>query len=86
MNKSIMGISLDNQEKSGINLATKMGCDYEVFVDAGLSATTPFHKRPAFNLLINKINEKKIQGIYVTDTDIDRLSRGDLCQAGKVRY
>jgi DNA invertase Pin-like site-specific DNA recombinase len=59
-------------------LANKLGYNFKVFSDAGLSGTIPFNKRPGLNELLNQVIEKKIQAIFVAD--LDRLSRGDIIQ------
>jgi site-specific DNA recombinase len=72
------GISLDNQELRGKELAAKLGLDFKVYSDAGLSGTLPFNKRPALNALIDDIYSKKITSLFVFD--LNRLSRGDIIQ------
>lgn len=77
------GISFDNQEKIGIDFALKMGYDYSVFSDRGLSGKIPFNKRPGLNALLNEVIEKKINAVFVTD--LDRISRGDLLQTTLIK-
>lgn len=72
------GISLDNQELRGQELARKLGLEYEVYTDAGYKGSVPYNKRPALNRLIDDIYAKKITAIFVFD--INRLSRGNIIQ------
>lgn len=81
--QSVNGISLDNQAARGKEMALKIGYDYKVFNDSGLSGKIPFDKRPALNSLLNEIIEKKINAIFVTD--LDRLSRGDIIQTTLIK-
>jgi site-specific DNA recombinase len=76
--QSIYGISLDNQELRGVELATKLGCEYKVYSDIGISGKVSFDKRPGLNQLLTDVGENKIDGIFVLD--LDRLSRGDIIQ------
>lgn len=77
------GMSLENQLKRGKELAIKMGCDYKVFSDAGMSGKIPFDKRPGLNSLLKDVVAKKIQLIFVID--LDRLSRGDIIQTTLIK-
>jgi len=81
--QSEKGLSLENQVKRGIELAMKMGCDYKVFTDAGLSGKIPFDKRPGLNSLLNEVVSKKIDMIFVID--LDRLSRADIIQTTLIK-
>jgi DNA invertase Pin-like site-specific DNA recombinase len=76
--QSIKGLSLSNQESKGIELALKLGYDYKVYTDAGISGTLSFDKRKGLNDLLNDIGDKKINAVFVTD--LDRLSRGGVVQ------
>jgi site-specific DNA recombinase len=76
--QAIYGISLDNQELRGIELATKLGCDYSVYSDIGISGKVSFDKRAGLNQLLTDVGENKIDAIFVLD--LDRLSRGDFLQ------
>jgi len=67
------GISLNDQRKRGIELAKKIGWEYIVFEDAGLSGGLSFRERPALNELVERIVADEITGIYAIE--IDRLSR-----------
>jgi DNA invertase Pin-like site-specific DNA recombinase len=77
------GISLHDQEQRGIEFCKNNNYDYEIFEDGGISGETPIEKRPALNLLIEKLLAKPIiidgekvnefYGIYVVE--IDRLTR-----------
>ena len=76
--QSIKGLSLENQESRGIELALRLGYDYKVYTDAGISGTLSFDKRKGLNDLINDIADKKINAVFITD--LDRLSRGGIVQ------
>ncbi len=76
--QSNTGISLDNQELRGKELAAKLGLNFKVYSDGGYSGTIPFDKRPALKALIDDIYKGAISGIFVID--LDRLSRGDILQ------
>lgn len=69
------GISLADQHQRGIEHAQKLGWEYEIFEDAGLSGKLLIDKRPALKRLINHIQTKEINGVYVANWD--RLSRND---------
>jgi len=73
--QKINGVSLDDQEKRGIDFCIQKGFTYEVFKDAGYSGTLNIEERPALNLLMEKIwtEPKEIDGVYVVD--FDRLTR-----------
>ncbi|UUW11336.1 recombinase family protein [Flavobacterium plurextorum] len=81
--QNIKGISLDNQESRGIELAHKLGWEYKIYSDVGLSGKISFDKRPGLNKLLNDVGEKKIKGIFVFD--LDRLSRGDIIQVTLIK-
>ncbi len=76
--QALNGLSLDNQELRGKELAAKLGLSFKVFTDAGLSGAITFDKRPGLNELINQIYSGDITIVFITD--LDRLSRGDLIQ------
>jgi len=76
--QSIKGLSLENQESRGIELALRLGYDYKVYTDAGISGTLSFDKRKGLNDLLNDIADKKINAVFITD--LDRLSRGGIVQ------
>jgi site-specific DNA recombinase len=76
--QSIKGLSLDNQESKGIELALRLGYNYKVYTDAGISGTLSFDKRKGLNNLLNDIGDKKINAVFITD--LDRLSRGGVVQ------
>lgn len=67
------GISLEDQKMRGIDFCLKNNYDYIVFEDGGLSGNLPIDKRPGLNLLIEKIYNKEIQGVFIVDWS--RLSR-----------
>jgi len=81
--QAIKGLSLENQLKRGKELAMKLGCDFKVFSDAGLSGKIPFDKRPGLNSLLNDVVAKKIDMIFVIDQD--RLSRADIIQTTLIK-
>jgi DNA invertase Pin-like site-specific DNA recombinase len=76
--QSLTGISLSNQESKGIELAKKLGYDYIVYGDEGVSGKLSIDKRPGLKKLFEDIAENKINAIFVLD--LDRLSRGDILQ------
>lgn len=81
--QSNKGLSLDNQALRGKELALKLGFEYKIFTDAGLSGTIPFDKRPGLNSLLNEVTGKKIQAIFITD--LDRLSREGVIQTTLIK-
>ncbi len=76
--QSLTGISLNNQEVRGKELAYKLGYDFKVYADEGVSGSLSIDKRPGLKSLIDDIADKKIDAIFVLD--LDRLSRGDIIQ------
>lgn len=81
--QSSKGISLRTQEARGVELAKKLGLEYEVFSDAGLSGTLSFEKRPALNKLLTLVSDGKISVVFVSD--LDRLSRGGIIQTTLIK-
>jgi site-specific DNA recombinase len=73
--QKINGVSLDDQEKRGIDFCIQRGFSYEVFKDGGYSGTLNIEERPGLNILMEKIwsEPKEIDGVYVVD--FDRLTR-----------
>lgn len=67
------GVSLESQESAGIELSRKLGLDYMIFKDAGLSGSLPIDKRPGLESLIDHIQRGKITHLFVYDED--RLTR-----------
>lgn len=67
------GISLENQISAGEALSYKLGLDFKVFKDAGLSGTLPIDKRPGLQDLIDHIQRGKVTHLFVYDED--RLTR-----------
>lgn len=65
--------SIDDQRLLGIELANKLGVEYEVYIDNGLSGTLAIKERPALFKLVQDINDGKIQMFYVFDNS--RLER-----------
>jgi site-specific DNA recombinase len=75
--QKLKGVSLDDQEKRGIDFCIKRGYSYEVFKDAGYSGSLSIIDRPGLNELMEKIwtEPKELDGVYVVD--FDRLTRDD---------
>jgi site-specific DNA recombinase len=67
------GVSLEDQEKRGVELANKLGWDFEVFIDGGVSGGLLPAERPEFSRLLSKCLKGQISGIFTTD--FKRLSR-----------
>lgn len=67
------GVSLEDQEKRGIEIARSLDWEYEVFIDGGVSGGLLPSERPEFNRLLTKCLRKQISGIFTTD--FKRLSR-----------
>ncbi len=76
--KNVEGISLENQQYRGIQLADKLGLKYKVYEDAGKSGELSVELRPKFLALFNDIKSKVITSVYVLNQS--RLDRGDLLQ------
>jgi site-specific DNA recombinase len=73
--QKINGVSLDDQEKRGIDFCIQRGYSYEIFKDGGYSGTLSIEERPGLNQLMEKVwaEPKEIDGVYVVD--FDRLTR-----------
>lgn len=68
--------SIDDQIKSGIELAKKLHIDFEVYREKdGTSGSLPIDKRPELERLVNDIVEGKISKIYAFDQS--RLERSE---------
>ena len=65
--------SIEDQRLLGIELANKLGVEFEVYIDNGLSGTLAIKERPALFKLVQDINDNKIQMFYVFDNS--RLER-----------
>ena len=65
--------SIDDQRLLGIELASNLGIDYEVYIDDGLSGTLAINDRPALYKLVGDINDNKIKMFYCYDNS--RLER-----------
>ncbi len=77
------GISLDNQIYRGKQLATKIGWDFKVYQDAGISGTVSYTDRPGLKSMMNDIAKGVINGVFVFDGD--RLSRADLIETTLIK-
>lgn len=69
--QKLKGVSLDDQEKRGIEFCRQKGYSFEVFKDAGFSRLLSIEERPGLNELMEKILAvpKEIDGVYVVDFD-----------------
>lgn len=68
------GLSLEAQEKAGIEICKKRGFEFKVYTEAGRSAENEtLDNRPVINQILDEIDEGKYQYIFVTE--LDRLSR-----------
>lgn len=65
--------SIEDQQQSGIELAEKLNCDFEVYIDEGLSGTLPIEQRPSLSKLIDDIYDGKINSVFIYDQS--RLER-----------
>lgn len=65
--------SIEDQQESGIELAKKLNCDFEVYKDEGLSGTLPIEQRPSLSKLIDDIYDGKINSVFIYDQS--RLER-----------
>jgi site-specific DNA recombinase len=77
------GISLDNQVNRGKQLAIQNSWEYKVYQDAGLSGSLSSDKRPGLNAMMTDIANKKIDGVYVLDSD--RLSRAGIVEVTMIK-
>jgi DNA invertase Pin-like site-specific DNA recombinase len=57
--------SIETQKEGGLKLATKLGMNYEFFVDEGVSGTKKI--RPAFGEMMKLISKKKVTHVYCYD-------------------
>ena len=65
--------SIDDQRLLGIELANKLGVEYEVYIDEGISGTLAINERPALFKLVQDTIENKINMFYYYDAS--RLER-----------
>jgi len=72
--QAIKGHSLEAQEKVGINICKQNGWEYEVFKEAGKSASKDnLDNRPVLQHILDLADDEKIDYCFVTE--FDRLSR-----------
>ncbi len=77
------GISLENQELRGIELAKKLKLLYKVYSDAGTSGNKPIEQRAGLLAMVNDIRSKIITTVYVLNQS--RLDRGDALQFAHIK-
>jgi len=65
--------SINEQRLSGIELADKLGVEYEVYIDEGVSGTLAIKERPALFKLVQDTIDNKINMFYYYDAS--RLER-----------
>jgi site-specific DNA recombinase len=65
--------SIDDQRLLGIDLAKKLGVEYEIYIDEGLSGTLAINERPALFKLVQDCEDNKINMFYYYDNS--RLER-----------
>lgn len=66
--------SIRNQKDLGIDMATKLGLSYQIYIDEGISGTiADIHGRPGLSELVGDISSKKLSAVFVTDQS--RLER-----------
>ena len=65
--------SINDQKKTGIELANKIGLPYKVFIDEGVSGTLPIDKRPQFSKMLDDVESNKITHLFAYDQS--RLER-----------
>lgn len=65
--------SIDDQRLLGIELANKLGVEYEVYIDEGISGTVAISERPALFKLVQDCEDNKINMFYYYDNS--RLER-----------
>jgi site-specific DNA recombinase len=65
--------SINDQIKSGKDLAEKLNLNYEIYIDEGYSGTLDIEERPELIKLVDDILSKKIT--YVFAYDQSRLER-----------
>ncbi len=65
--------SINDQEKTGIELAKKLNINFEVYKDEGISGVLSIDQRPSLNKLLDDIYSGKIHSVFVYDQS--RLER-----------
>jgi len=65
--------SINDQRLLGIELANKLGVEYEIYIDEGLSGTLAINDRPALYKLVQDCEDNKINMFYYYDNS--RLER-----------
>lgn len=65
--------SIDYQKEVGIALAKKLGLNYKVYIDEGISGTWDIDKRPQLNQMMDDISEGLITSVFVLEQS--RLER-----------
>lgn len=66
--------SIPDQTKSGIEMAMRLGIDYELFIDEGITAASDdISLRPEYIRMLEWINAGKITGVFAFD--LSRLER-----------
>lgn len=65
--------SINDQKKTGIELAEKLNVNFEVYIDEGISGILPIDQRPSLNSLLDDIYSGKIHSVFVYDQS--RLER-----------
>ncbi|WP_299161941.1 recombinase family protein [uncultured Eudoraea sp.] len=61
--------SIKEQELLGIEFATANNLNYNIYIDKGISGGGDISKRPAFERMINEIQDGKITAVYVWNQD-----------------
>lgn len=61
--------SIEDQRKRGIEFAEKNSLAYDVYVDEGISGGGAIENRPEFSRLIEDVQQRKINAIYVYNQD-----------------
>ncbi|HCF04547.1 recombinase family protein [Flavobacterium sp.] len=71
------GSSLKTQREIGIELSKKLGMDYQIHNEGGISSSTDtLENRPVMLNLLKLMDEGKVKNLYVWNTD--RLSRNQI--------
>lgn len=65
--------SINDQKKTGIELAKKLNINFEVYIDEGISGVLSIDQRPSLNKLLDDIYSGKIHSVFVYDQS--RLER-----------
>ncbi len=67
------GLSMQDQERRGIELAKQFGYQFEVFREPAVSAGLPFMERPVLADLMTKVYKGKVHALFTVE--IDRMTR-----------